>query len=47
MQNDEGIEAQEVAYQHIRKSIHNVQSLTRYHGLRAALDMLAFQVCAF
>lgn len=45
VQDDEAFEAQEVAYQHIKKSIYNVQSLSRYHGLRAALGMLAFQVC--
>ena len=45
VQDNEALEAQEVAYQHIKKSIYNVQSLSRYHGLRAALGMLAFQVC--
>ncbi len=45
VQDDEAFEAQEVAYQHIKKSIYNVQNLSRYHGLRAALGMLAFQVC--
>ena len=45
VQDDEAFEAQEVAYQHIKKSIYNVQNLSRYQGLRAALGMLAFQVC--
>ncbi|KAA6425865.1 MAG: hypothetical protein FRX49_04240 [Trebouxia sp. A1-2] len=45
--DDEVFDAQEVAYQHIRKSIYNVQNLSRYHGLRAALGMLAFQAYRF
>ena len=44
LQDSEGVEAQEVAYQHIKKSVQSVQSLSRYHGLRAALSMLAHQV---
>ena len=44
MQYNEGTEAQEVAYHHVRKTIQDVQNLSRYHGLRAALSMLAFQV---
>ena len=43
MQHTEGVEAQEVAYHHVKKIIQDVQSLSRYHGLRAALSMLAFQ----
>ena len=45
-QEDEGGEAQEVAYAHIRRTIQDVQNLSRYHGLRAALSMLALQVCS-
>lgn len=44
LQGDEGTEAQEVAYEHVKKSIQGGQTLTRYHGLRAAMNMLALQV---
>lgn len=44
MQESEGVEAQEVAYQHIIQNIQDFQALSRYHGLRAALSMLTNQV---
>ena len=44
LQDTEGIQAQEIAYQHIRRSLQEVHNLSRYHGLRAALNMLASQV---
>ena len=45
-QESEGMDAQDIAFQHIRKSIQDVQNLTRYQGLRAALNMLTLQVSA-
>ena len=43
MQGSESQEAEEVAYHHIKKTIQDAQNLSRYHGLRAAMSMLAFQ----
>ena len=45
-QESESMDAQDIAFQHIRKSIQDVQNLTRYQGLRAALNMLTLQVSA-
>lgn len=43
MQGSESQEAEEVAYHHITKTIQDAQNLSRYHGLRAAMSMLALQ----
>lgn len=45
MQGSESQEAEEVAYHHIKKTLQDAQNLSRYHGLRAAMSMLAFQAC--